>query len=184
MLRSRISLVIAGVYVWIAMVACGGIAVETIVIYPNVFHDVPASLAGASEFFEVTGPADLFPPLGAATVVLSIVTLVLVWRLRAARWWIAASVATLVFGEFLFSVLFFWPRNEIMFDEGLAEHSAEVLRRTAAEFETGHWGRLAASAATATLAYIGFLRYHRWFHLSANPAGTGVQQTETEARDA
>ncbi len=182
--RSRISLVVAGVYVWLAMVGCGGIAVETIVIYPNVFHDVPASLAGASEFFEVTGPADLFPPLGATTVVLAVVTLVLVWRIRAARWWIAASLATLVLGEFLFSVLFFWPRNEIMFDEGLAEHSAQVLRRTAVEFETGHWGRLAASAATATLAYLGFLRYYRWFHLWENPAGTGMRRTETEARDA
>ena len=33
--------------------------------------------------------------------------------------------------EFLFSVLFFWPRNEIMFVEGTAVHSAEALRQTA-----------------------------------------------------
>lgn len=46
------------------MVAFGGILVETIVIYPNVFHDPPESLARAVEFFEVTGPADLFPLMG------------------------------------------------------------------------------------------------------------------------
>jgi hypothetical protein len=51
----RITLAVPGAYVWTAMVAFGGIAVETIVIYPNVFHDPPASLAGAVDFFTVTG---------------------------------------------------------------------------------------------------------------------------------
>ncbi|MBF6209505.1 DUF1772 domain-containing protein [Nocardia puris] len=160
MRRQWFSLGVPGLYVWIAMVAFGGIAVETIVIYPNVFHDVPASLAEASAFFEITGPADFFPPMGAATVLAAVVSTVLVWR-TPARWWVAGSLGTLVLGEFLFSVLYFWPRNEIMFDEGAAVHSTETLRRTATEFETGHWGRLAMSAVTATLAFLGFLRLYR-----------------------
>lgn len=56
-------------------------------------------------------------------------------------------------------VLDFWPRNEIVFTEGIIVHSAEFLRQVAVE--TGHWFRLAASAVTATTAFIGFLRYHR-----------------------
>ncbi|MFE6614931.1 DUF1772 domain-containing protein [Amycolatopsis sp. NPDC057786] len=161
MRHNGISLAVSGAYVWIAMVAFGGIAVETIVIYPNVFHDAPASLAKATDFFVVTGPADFFPPMGAVTVVAAVVTLLLLRRSRQARWWITGSLTTLVAGEFLFSVLFFWPRNDIMFEEGLAAHSVEFLRQTAAEFETGHWFRLMAAAVTATLAFIGFLRYHR-----------------------
>ncbi|MGW5645434.1 hypothetical protein ACWEV3_20805 [Saccharopolyspora sp. NPDC003752] len=46
-----------------------------------------------------------------------------------------------------------------MFTEGIIVHSAEFLRQVAVE--TGHWFRLAASAVTATTAFIGFLRYHR-----------------------
>lgn len=148
-------------YVWLAMVAFGGIAVETIIIYPNVFHDVPRSLGEASDFFSVTGPADFFPPMGAATLIAAAVTLLLVRKVRAARWWMAASLASLALGEFLFSVLYFWPRNEIMFDEGAAVHAAELLRQTAVEFEVGHWFRLGMSAATATLAFIGFQRLQR-----------------------
>lgn len=154
------SLGVPGVYVWLAMVAFGGIAVETIIIYPNVFRDVPASLTEASDFFEITGPADFFPPMGAVTVLAALASTALTWR-TPARWWVAGSLCTLALGEFLFSVLYFWPRNEIMFDEGAAVHSTEVLRRTATEFETGHWGRLAMSAVTATLAFLGFLRLYR-----------------------
>ncbi|MEV0085938.1 DUF1772 domain-containing protein [Saccharopolyspora sp. NPDC050642] len=161
MRRRALSLGIAGAYVWIAMVAFGGIAVETIVIYPNVFHDPPRSLAGAVEFFQITGPADFFPPMGAVTVLAAAASLVLLWRHPVPRQWLAGSLATLLGGEFLFSALYFWPRNEIMFTEGIAVHSAEFLRQVAVEFETGHWFRLAASAVTATTAFIGFLRYHR-----------------------
>lgn len=160
-MRNNLSLAVSAAYVWIAMVAFGGIAVETIVIYPNVFHDAPGSLAEAVEFFAVTGPADLFPPLGAVTVAAAVASLFLLWRVRPARWWVVGSLGTLLAGEFLFSVLYFWPRNDIMFEEGIAVHSVEFLRHTAAEFETGHWFRLGFSAVTATLAFIGLLRCHR-----------------------
>ncbi|MBF6177325.1 anthrone oxygenase family protein [Nocardia otitidiscaviarum] len=161
MRKQWIGLAVPTAYVWIAMVAFGGIAVETIIIYPNVFHDVPASLAEASDFFEVTGPADFFPPMGALTVLAAVASTVLAWRVPGARWWLLGSLGSLVLGEFLFSALYFWPRNEIMFDEGAAVHSTEVLRRTATEFENGHWVRLAMSGVTAVLAFIGFLRVYR-----------------------
>ncbi|ASR36061.1 DUF1772 domain-containing protein [Prauserella marina] len=159
-MRDRFTFVWSLGYVWVAMVAFGGILVDSIVIYPNVFHDPPASLEGSMDFFLITGPADLFPPLGAATVIAGAVTLVLVWR-TSARLWIGGSLLTLVLGEFLFSMLFFWPRNDIMFEEGIAVHSVEFLRETAAQFQAGHWVRLAMSGVTATLVLIGFLRYHR-----------------------
>jgi hypothetical protein len=157
----RLRTAVSMAYVWIAMVAFGGVLVETIIVYPNVFHDVPASLAESMEFFVVTGPADFFPPMGAATVVAAVGTLSVLWRYRRARPWIGASLVSLVLGEFLFSMLYFWPRNDIMFEEGIAVHSVEVLRQAALEFETGHWLRLAMSGVTAALAAVGFLRYHR-----------------------
>ncbi|MGH3587189.1 MAG: anthrone oxygenase family protein [Pseudonocardia sp.] len=160
-MKSELRFAVAVGYVWVAMVAFGGILVETIIVYPNVFHDAPASLAGAVEFFVVTGPADLFPPMGALTVLAAVAAVAASWRVRRARMWLGASLASLVLGEFLFSVLYFWPRNDIMFEEGIAVHSAEFLRRTAVEFETGHWVRLAMSGVTAAFAFTGLLRFHR-----------------------
>ncbi|MBB3049939.1 hypothetical protein FHS23_000934 [Prauserella isguenensis] len=159
---SRLRFCVSAAYVWLAMVAFGGIAVETIVIYPNVFHDVPRSLTEASSFFDVTGPADFFPPMGAATLIAAVVTLLLVRKVQPANWWFTASFTSLSLGEFLFSMLYFWPRNETMFDEGTAVHSAELLTQTAVEFEVGHWFRLGMSTVTATLAFVGLLRLHRY----------------------
>lgn len=163
-------LTVLSAYVWIAMVAFGGIAVETLVIYPNVFHDVPASLTESVKFFAVTGPADFFPPLGLATAAAAVAAVVTLWRIRRARWWVAASLGTLVIGEWLFSMMYFWPRNTIMFDQGIAVHTADVLRQAAVEFETGHWFRLGMSAVTATLAFVGLLRAHRDRSLAGSPA--------------
>lgn len=153
--RRALSTVVSSGYAFIAMLAFGGIAVETIVIYPNVFRDVPGSLARASGFFTVTGPADFFPPLGLVSLLIAVLALVVCWPVRRARWWIGAALALWVVADLLFSVLFFWPRNEIMFDEGPAVHSAATLAQAAVEFETGHWGRLAGSAVTAALAFAG-----------------------------
>lgn len=151
--RSLSSLVSAG-YAFATSFAFSGIAVETIVIYPNVFRDVPDSLARASGFFTVTGPADLFPPLGLASLLLAVATLIVCWPVRRARGWIIAALAVWVVADFLFSVLYFWPRNEIMFTQGPGVHSDATLARTAVEFETGHWGRMAGSAVTAAFAYV------------------------------
>ncbi|MGW5753230.1 DUF1772 domain-containing protein [Nocardia rhamnosiphila] len=150
-----------GGYACLAILAFGGIGVETLIIYPNVFRDVPATLAETSAFFDVVGPGDVLPPLGGLTVLAAFVAVITGWRVAGARRWLAASLLTLIGGEFLLSILYFWPRNEIMFDEGAAVHSVEFLRQTATEFVTAHWVRLAMSAATALLAVTGFLRAYR-----------------------
>jgi hypothetical protein len=65
----------------------------------------------------------------------------------------------MIIADGLVSVLFFWPRNEIMFVEGAAVHSAEVLRQTAREFQSLHWSRLAFNAASAVFIFIGFVTF-------------------------
>jgi hypothetical protein len=82
--RRDVATVVATVFVWVAMVTFGAVLVEALLIYPNVFADVPGSLDGAMAFFTVTGPADVFPPLGAATGLAGAATLTLWWRDRAA----------------------------------------------------------------------------------------------------
>ncbi|MBB3083952.1 DUF1772 domain-containing protein [Geodermatophilus sabuli] len=159
--RTTLTTVSLVVLVWAAMLSFGGVAAETVMLYPNVFGDPPASLERAREFLVAGGPSDYFPPLGASVVLAGLVTTVLTWREPRLRWWVAGAAAVYVTCEFLFSVLFFWPRNEIMFVDPVGTHSPEVLRRVAGEFVAGHRVRLAGGAATAVLVFTALLRWVR-----------------------
>jgi uncharacterized membrane protein len=148
------------IYLWTMMILLGAVVLETFMVYPNIFHDPPRSLELAMAFLSVRGPADVFPPLGFVSWVTGAAALLLVWRSQSARWWILLSLLMIV-ADGLVSILFFWPRNEIMFVEGAAVHSAEVLRQTAREFQTLHWLRLAFNAASAVFAFVGFVTFDR-----------------------
>jgi hypothetical protein len=139
----------------------GAIAGETVMLYPNVFHDPPDSLVLTREFLVAGGPSDFFPPLGAAVMASGAAAILLTWRRRDVRWWMVTAGAVYVCCELLFSVWFFWPRNEIMFVDPVGTHSAEYLRQVAAEFEAGHWVRLIGAGASAALAATGFLTWYR-----------------------
>jgi hypothetical protein len=147
--------------VWAAMMSFGGVAAETVMLYPNIFGDAPASLDRAREFLTDGGPSDYFPPLGATVVVASLVATVLTWRDPRLRWWIAGAAVVFIACEFLFSVLFFWPRNDIMFVDPPGTHTAEYLRQVADEFVAGHWVRLAGGAVTSALSFTALLRWAR-----------------------
>jgi len=148
-------------YLWVMMILFGAIVLETFMVYPNVFADPPRSLRLAMAFMSVSGPSDFFPPLGFLSWVTGAGTLVLCWPVKAARWWIAFSLL-MILGEGVASVLYFWPRNEIMFVEGAEVHSAEYLRQVAREFEAWHWrSRLGFNALAAASAFVGFLRFYR-----------------------
>ena len=148
------------IYLWTMMILLGAIVLETFMVYPNIFHDPPRSLGLAMEFMAIRGPDDFFPPLGFVSWVTGVGALALGWRVQPARWWILLSLLMIV-ADGLVSMLFFWPRNEIMFVEGTAVHSAEVLRQTAREFQTLHWSRLAFNAASAAFAFAGFVAFYR-----------------------
>jgi hypothetical protein len=159
--RQKVATVVTLVYAWVLMILFGAIVLETFMVYPNVFADPPGSLELAMEFLAVTGPSDFFPPFGLATWVLGAAALLLTWRDRQARWWIVVSLAAIV-GEGLASMAYFWPRNEIMFVEGLAVHSPEYLTQVAHEFEAWHWrSRMGFNAVAAVTAFVGFLRVYR-----------------------
>lgn len=147
--------------VWTAMLSFGGVAAETVMLYPNIFGDPPASLDRAREFLVAGGPSDYFPPLGAAVVVSCLAAIVLTWRDPRLRWWILGAAAVFIACDFVFSVLFFWPRNEVMFIDPVGTHTPEYLRQVAGEFVAGHWVRLTGGAVTAVLTFTALLRWVR-----------------------
>ena len=137
-MRQRIAFWVILAYLWVMMVLLGAIVLETFMVYPNVFHD----------------------PLGLLSWVTGAGALVLGWRVKSARYWILFSLLMIVC-EGLFSRVFFWPRNEIMFIEGTAVHSTEFLRQTAQEFQTLHWARVAFNVAASVSIFVGFLKCYR-----------------------
>lgn len=156
----RITFGVLLIYLWVMMILLGSIIMETWMIYPNIFRDPPDSFAVALEFMTVRAPNDFFPPLGFLSWVTGVGSLLLGWRVKAARYWILASLLMIV-GEGLVSMAFFWPRNTIMFVEGPAVHSAEFLRQTASEFQNLHWLRVAFNALGSALIFTGFLKFYQ-----------------------
>lgn len=176
MSRSTLTSVVLVTVVWAAMLSFGGVAAETVMLYPNIFGDAPASLERAREFLVAGGPSDYFPPLGAGVVLTSLVALLLTWRDPRLRWWVVGAAAVFVACEFLFSVLFFWPRNEIMFVDPVGTHGPEYLRQVAGEFVAGHRVRLVGGAVTSALLFVALLRWVR------GTAVTGPARVEEPAR--
>ncbi|GAB3063421.1 DUF1772 domain-containing protein [Micromonospora schwarzwaldensis] len=161
MSRTKLTWLALIVMVWAAMMSFGGVAAETVMLYPNIFNDPPASLDRARAFLIDGGPHDYFPPLGATVVLSSLAATLLTWRDRRLRWWVAGATVVFLGCEFLFSAVFFWPRNEIMFVDPPGTHSPEYLRQVASEFVAGHWVRFAGGAVTAGLAFVALLRFVR-----------------------
>ncbi len=147
-------------FLWVMMILLGSVVLETFMIYPNIFHNPPQSLALALEFMSQRAPSDFFPPLGFLSWVTGAGALILGWRVKAARYWILGAVLMIIC-EGLASMAFFWPRNTIMFVEGAAVHSADFLRQTAQEFQLLHWSRLVFNALGAVAIFTGFLHYYR-----------------------
>lgn len=167
----RLALPVLTAYLWITMTLFGAIVLETFMVYPNVFHDPPASLELGMEFLAVSGPSDFFPPLGLAAWVLGAASLVLCRRMPTVRWWVLLSL-TMFVAEGVVSMLYFWPRNDIMFLEGTAVHSAEHLRQVADEFVTWHArSRMVLNSVAAVAAFTAFVKAYR--HRLLGPEATG-----------
>ncbi|MGW5381539.1 hypothetical protein [Nocardia sp. NPDC003963] len=143
---------------------------ETILLYPNAFRDVPASLVLTEQFMATVGVGDVVRPFGGVLVVLGVVATVAAWWTRRARGWVLASFGSLVLGQGIFSMLYQWPQVTVMFDER-ERHTAAELQRAATEFQIGQVIRVAFAAATTVLAIIAALRCYSNHILVATEAG-------------
>lgn len=172
----RLTYPVVLIYLWVMMILLGAITLETFMVYPNIFRNAPESLAYASGFFTEASPATFFRPLGMLTWAVGIAAVGLSWPVGNVRRWVALSLLCIV-ADGVASMLFFWPRNTIMFMEGSAVHSPEVLRQTAEQFEQVHWLRVAFNAASAVFAFVGFVALDRWRMLRAAAPASAEQET-------
>ncbi|MFD3426917.1 hypothetical protein [Nocardia fluminea] len=154
------ALAVTTVYAALAtLVFCTMIA-ETVFLYPNYFHDIPASLIVADEFTAVVSVGSVMRPLGAALMLTGVVAVAATLWARASRIWTLASMSSLVSGLFLLSALYLWPRWTILFDDR-ALHTVDELRRTADQIGVAHTVRVVLGALTAVFAVVAALRIYR-----------------------
>jgi hypothetical protein len=128
---------------------------------PGGIREPPETLTMAREFMVAGSPSDFFPPFGFVICVSAAAASLLTLRVKDVRWWIICGTAVFLSAEFVFSALFFWPRNTIMFVDPVGTHSADYLRQVAAEFDAGHWVRVIGGGVAAALWFIGAVRWHR-----------------------
>ncbi len=151
--RRRLAFGATSVALWIVMIHLGALLFETVVVYPNIFHDVPASLELSMEWMAATAPHDFFAPVGALSIVAIGTAIAASWRFTTVRNWLLIGLVVAILGEFVLSATVFWPRNTIMFSEGLTVHSAETLKTTAKTFQRLHWLRVGATVVNAAAVF-------------------------------
>ncbi len=59
------------------------------------------------------------------------------------------------------SLIFEWPRNEIMFIQGEAVHSVDFLVQTAREFLIVHGFRVVYNIIGSILMFVVFMKYYK-----------------------
>ncbi|MFG6147508.1 hypothetical protein [Halobacillus sp. B23F22_1] len=159
-MREKMTFIFIAGHLWIQLIMLGSILLQTFMVYPNIFHDIPHSFETGMEFMAVAAPNTYFPPLGFFSILTGIAAVVLAWRYKRVKWWVLASMLMIVL-EGAASMIFEWPRNEIMFIEGVSVHSVEFLTKTAREFLAVHGFRVLCNIAGSVLIFIGFLKYVR-----------------------
>lgn len=145
-------------HVWIQFIMLGSIFLQTFMVYPNIFYDIPHSFELGMDFMAVAAPNTYFPPLGFLSILTGVAASVLVWPHKQARWWVLTSFLMIAF-EGVASIIFEGPKNEIMFIEGTDVHSVEFLKRTAKEFLIVHGFRVLCNITGSILIFVGLLKY-------------------------
>ncbi|WP_366162194.1 hypothetical protein ABXS71_02670 [Bacillus infantis] len=148
-------------HLWIQWIILGSILLNTFMVYPNIFHNVPFSLEQSMDWMAVASPHTYFPPLGFVSILTGVLAGIFVWKVKSARKWVLLSLLAIIL-EGAASILFEWPRNEIMFIEGADLHSIEFLGQTVKEFKIVHWFRVICNIFGSLFIFIGFIRLDRF----------------------
>ncbi|WP_378739556.1 hypothetical protein [Nocardia brasiliensis] len=155
-----IPLVLLTGYAVVACFAFATTAAETVLLYPNIFRDIPESLELTERFMSVVAVGDIMRPLGAVLTLCALIAAVAAVRYRVGLRWLGLSLASLVSGQFLLSILYQWPRASILFDDR-DKHNVAEIERAATEFLIGQGFRIAAAALTALCAVAAALVCYR-----------------------
>jgi len=120
------------------------------VLFANIYNsvvdvaiwgsDIPNSIETARNYFKQTTPADFYKFVGAALHLIGLVTLVLFWKsFPNTRWYLVAAFVLFMLVD-VFTVTYFFPRNDIMFHNAPLT-DIELLKQSWQEWNTMNWIR-------------------------------------------
>ncbi|WP_067717688.1 hypothetical protein [Nocardia yamanashiensis] len=160
MRSTAVPLGVIGFYAVVASFAFATTAAETMLLYPNIFKDIPDSLAQTQEFMSVVAVGDVMRPMGGALTLCALAAVIVALWYRIGRGWLAASLLSLISGQFLLSILYQWPRANILFDDR-DKHTRAEIDRAANEFLVAQGFRIGAALLTAVFAVAAALVCYR-----------------------
>ena len=103
----------------------------------------------------VVNPTRFFAPVAITTVLSSLLSLVLGWKLGNRRFWLVLSAVCAVV-TLAFTLIYFFPKNEVLFRNQFAGLSGEEITGIAKAWIAGNWiraGIMAVGFFAALQAY-------------------------------
>lgn len=104
--------------------------------------DIPASIQAAREYFKVVNPGNFFRIFSPANQVLTIIALIVCWKAdKKVRLFIALALLFAIATD-VFTFTFFYPRNEIMFNNPI-DGNLDSVKKAWLQWSTMNWFRSA-----------------------------------------
>ena len=144
------------VVLWLAVIVIGGVLGANVytsaVDARNWGSNIPTSLNAARDYFSAASPGSFFRVASPLAQALSVLALILCWKVPGARLLAGIAVAAVATGDIM-TFAYFYPRNDIMFVNPMsAEAAAQAWRGWAAMNHVR-----SAVVLTALLAELGTL---------------------------
>ncbi len=134
----------------------GASSYESVVMAPNYSANIPNSLETARQFFSINNPGVFFRVLAPATEVLALVSTVLCWRTKGARWWMLAAFGAIIAADVI-TFTFHYPRNDLLFTNPLSVPKDQLMQ-AANEWAVGNYARIALLVVALALGMVAFSR--------------------------
>lgn len=138
---------ITQILLWISVVAWslwfGGLMYEMVVVMPLWSASLPESVSEwNSRPKYVTNPTGFHAPIAVATVLSSLLALIFGWKSPKNRAWLGLSAACSAL-VLAFTIIYFFPKNEVIFRNQIAGLSGEEISTIARSWMTANWARVA-----------------------------------------
>lgn len=136
-----------------ATMALGANVYQAVVEVPNWSASVPATVQDFRACVAHSNPGYFFQVLVPITILSLLAAIVASWRpARRQAAFTLVALAGIASAE-VFTVVYFFPRNEVLFFGDLAAHAPSVIEAAAREWAGAHWLRMAMLTCGVAAAF-------------------------------
>lgn len=155
-------------HIAIMFMLLGAAVLDTFVLFPNWFHNIPDSLVVAKQFNGFRNNGAFFVPMLLIEILSGVIFLVAAWKLEPARIWVLVEVVFFI-AILLLNLGFIYPRLMTVIGEGSETRALEVLQQASQELQVLIQVRLAMGLIGAAFAVFGMWRFYENAPKPADP---------------